>query len=130
MDSHEAIVSRFADSYPIGTVLATPDEARPRRGLVGGTDICRAGTGLRPSRFSPRLRQATDLAVAQALVDEDEKCAGRRHAADLGAPTVAHVAVVTSDGSLGPLVVHGLGGSPAHQARALFGDVAPVHRDV
>jgi hypothetical protein len=36
--------------------------------LCGNHDTKRARTGLRPSRFSPRLRQATDLAVAQAVV--------------------------------------------------------------
>src|ERR1039458_2348878 len=52
----------------------------------GSHDNWRARTGLRPSRFSPRLSQATDLAVAQAVVDEDEKFAGCRHSPDLGAP--------------------------------------------
>ena len=45
--------------------------------LSGNHDTWRARAGLRPFRFSPRLRQATDLAVAQAVVDEDEKFAGR-----------------------------------------------------
>ena len=43
--------------------------------LCGDHDSRRARTGLRPSRFSPGLGQATDLAVAQAVVDEDEKFA-------------------------------------------------------
>ena len=98
--------------------------------LCGNHDYRRARTGLRPSRFSPRLRQATDLAVAQAVVDEDEKFARRRHAADLGAPAIAHVAVVASDGRIGALAGHRLDGGPAHETRALLGDVAPVDRDV
>ena len=86
--------------------------------LSGNHDTRRARTGLRPSRFSPRLRQATDLAVAQAVVDEDEKFARRRHAADLGAPAVTHIVVVASDGRIGSLVRHGLDGGLAHQTRA------------
>lgn len=95
--------------------------------LCGNHDTKRARTGLRPSRFSPRLRQATDLAVAQAVVDEDEKFAGRGHAADLSAPAFAHVAVVASDGRVGALSDHALDGGPAHEAGPLLGDVAPVH---
>jgi hypothetical protein len=49
----------------------------------------RARTGLRPFRVSPRLGQATDLAVTQAVVDEDEKLAGGRHPSDLFAPALA-----------------------------------------
>ena len=98
--------------------------------LCGNHDYWRARTGLRPSRFSPRLRQATDLAVAQAVVDEDEKFAGRGHAADLSAPAFAHVAVVASDGRVGALSDYALDGGPAHEAGPLLGDVAPVHRDV
>ena len=85
--------------------------------LCGDHDTRRARTGLRPSRFSPRLRQATDLAVAQAVVDEDEKFARRRHAADLGAPALPDVAVVASDGRVGALSDHALGVSPAQLQR-------------
>ena len=88
--------------------------------LCGDHDSRRARTGLRPSRYSPRLGQATDLAVAQAVVDEDEKFPRRGHAADLGAPAIADVAVVASDGRIGALVRHGLDGGPAHEAGALL----------
>ena len=88
--------------------------------LCGNHDTWRARTGLRPLRFSPRLRQATDLTVAQAVVDEDEKFARRRHAADLIAPAFSHVAVVTSDGRIGALSGCSLDGGPAHEARTLL----------
>jgi hypothetical protein len=39
----------------------------------GDHELGRARTGLRPFRVSPRLGQATDLAVTQAVVGEDEK---------------------------------------------------------
>ena len=62
--------------------------------LCGDHGNRRARTGLRPSRFSPRLSQATDLTVAQAVVDEDEKFAGGRHPGDLLAPALSHPVVV------------------------------------
>jgi hypothetical protein len=92
----------------------------------GSHDNWRARTGLRPSRFSPRPSQATDLAVAQAVVDEDEKFARRRHSPDLSAPAFANAVVVASDGRIGALSGHSLDGGPAHEARALLGDVAPA----
>jgi len=107
---------------PMGSINASVSP------LCGDHDSGRARTGLRPSRLSPCLCQATDLTVTQRVVDEDEKFACRRHAADLGAPRFAHAAVVASDGRIGALVGHGLDGCPAHEARALFGDVAPVDR--
>jgi hypothetical protein len=98
--------------------------------LCGDHHSGRARSELRPSRFSPRLSHATDLTVAQAVVDENEKFARRRHAADLSAPTFAHLGVMASDGRLGALVGHRLEGGPTHGARAFFGDVAPADRDV
>ena len=82
----------------------------------GGHELGRARTGLRPSRFSSRLGQAADLAVAKAVVDEDEKFAGRSDAPDLGAAALADVAVVRRDGRVASLVRHRLDGGPAHKA--------------
>jgi len=83
--------------------------------LCGGHASKRARSGLRPSRFSPRLCEATDLAVAQAVVDEDEKFAGRCDTPDVGAPSLAHVVVVAPDGRIAVLTDHRLDGGPAHQ---------------
>jgi hypothetical protein len=90
----------------------------------GGHELERARTGLRPSRLSPRLGQAADLAVAQAVVDEDEKFARRSDAPDLLAAPLTDAEVVRTDGRIASLARHGLDGCPAHEARALLGDVA------
>ena len=80
-------------------------------------------------RASRRLlvSETADLAVAQAVIDERENSSGDRHvglglaaAPGDGFELVAQrrSAVVTSDR---------LDGGPAHEARPLFGDLAPVH---
>ncbi len=79
-------------------------------------EIQRARTGLRPFRVSPRLGQATDLAVTQAVVDEDEKFAGGRYPSDLLAAALTHSLVVGPDGRISPLAGHRLDGGPPHQA--------------
>ncbi len=83
--------------------------------LSGDLANSRARTGLRPIRVSSRRGQATDLAVAQAVVDEDEKFARGGHPADAFAPALAHVLVVAADGRIPALAGHRLDGGPAHE---------------
>ena len=78
----------------------------------GDHEQCRARTGLRPFRVSSRLGQATDLAVTQAVVDEDEKFAGGRHPSDLLSTALAHPLVVSANRCGAPLAGHRLDGGP------------------
>ena len=90
----------------------------------GDHEQCRARTGLRPFRVSSRLGQATDLAVTQAVVDEDEKFAGGRHPSDLLSTALAHPLVVSVNRCGAPLAGHRLDGGPAHESGSLLGDVS------
>jgi hypothetical protein len=93
------------------------NQARGRAASRGGDhDKWRARAGLRPFRVSPRLGQATDLPVAQAVVDEGEKLAGRRHPADVRAASLADAAMVGGDGSGPALADDAFDRCPAHQA--------------
>jgi hypothetical protein len=82
----------------------------------GDHDQGRARTGLRPFRVSPRLGEAADLAVAQAVVDEGEKSAGGCHPPDLVAPPLTDASVVGPDHGVAVLAGDSLDGSPAHEA--------------
>ena len=73
---------------------------------------------------SPRLGQATDVTVTEAVVDEDEKLAGGRYPPDLGSPAPTHLRMVTPNRGVISLAGDGLDGRPAHEPTALFGDVA------
>lgn len=81
----------------------------------GDHDGSRARVGLRPSRCSPRFRQATDLAVAQAMENEGEELARSSHAPDLGAATLADAAVVPANHRVAVLAGDGLDGGPTHE---------------
>ena len=60
----------------------------------GDLEASRARSGLRPFRVSSCLGQATDLAVTQAVVDEDEKLARRRYSTDPVPPAFGDSVVV------------------------------------
>ncbi len=81
---------------------------------------------LRPLPSPLGWSQAADLSVAQAPVDEGEKLAGRGHDTDLAATALGDAVVVNLELGAAPLPLDSLDGSPAHQAAALFGDVAPL----
>jgi len=121
-------VHLFAATRRHGVVRPQPGGLNQSGGHadVRGPGNSRARNGLRPFRFSLRLGQATDLAVTQAVVDEDEKFAGGRHPSDLLAPALAHPVVVGPDRRVGALAGHRLDGRPAHETRALLGDMAPA----
>ena len=94
---------------PLGSISGTTSPQ------CGGHEIHRARKGLRPARVSPRLGQATDLPVAQAVVDEREKFAGGRHPSDLLSPTLTHLMVVAADRGGAPLAGDRLDGGPADE---------------
>lgn len=94
---------------PLGSISGTTSPQ------YGGHEIHRARKGLRPARVSPRLGQATDLPVAQAVVDEREKFAGGRHPSDLLSPTLTHLMVVAADRGGAPLAGDRLDGGPADE---------------
>src|SRR5271169_1820241 len=88
-----------------------------------------ASAHLAGCRASRRLlvNEAADLAVAQAVVDERENSAGDR---DVGLGLAAALGDRLELGPEGLSAVvagHRLDGGPTHQARALLGDLAPVH---
>ena len=71
-------------------------------------------------RVSSRLGQATDVSVAQAVVDEGEKLACRGDPADGTASVLGDTVMERGDGGGATLAAHGLDRRPAHQPRALF----------
>src|ERR1022692_1085167 len=73
---------------------------------------------------STRLGQAADLAVAQAVVDEDEKFASGRHPPDLLSTALAHPLMVSANRCGGALAGNRLDGSPPDESRSLLGDVS------
>ena len=109
---------------PMGSI------SRSVSSLRGDHDSRRARTGL---RSVPALTPSAPGNGSRRRAGRSRrgwKFARRCHAADLGARALAHVAVVATDGRIGALLGHGLDGGPAHEARALLGDVAPADRDV
>src|ERR1700694_5492654 len=74
--------------------------------------------------------EATDLAVAQAVIDQGEKLAGPRPPGALVAPTGRDLSVVIFDLGCSLGVGDRLDRGPAHQSRSLLGDVAPLDLDV
>ena len=86
----------------------------------GGHDTKRARTGLR--RWVSLLLdgQAADSSVPEAVVDEGEKLAGRRHPADILAPPIGDAVLVGPDRCRAPLARRGLDRGPADQAAALL----------
>ena len=81
-------------------------------------------------RVSSRLGQATDVSVAQAVVDEGEKLACRGDPADGTASVLGDTVMERGDGGGATLAAHGLDRRPAHQPRALFGDMPAMHMGV
>ena len=102
-----------------GVVRPQPAGLNQSHGLAarecGDLEASRARSGLRPFRVSPRLGQATDLAVTQAVVDEDEKFARRRHPTDPVAPALGDSVAVDLNRGGAALASHRLDGGPAHQ---------------
>lgn len=104
---------------PHGVVRPQPAGLNQSHGLAAreceDLEASRARSGLRPFRVSSRLGQATDLAVTQAVVDEDEKFAGCRHPTDAVPPAFGHSVVVDLDWGGAALASHRLDGGPADQ---------------
>ena len=66
------------------------------------------------------------MPVAQPVVDEGEKLAGRGDPADGPASALRDPVMVRGDGGGAPLAAHGLDRRPAHQPRTLFGDMTAL----
>jgi hypothetical protein len=67
-------------------------------------------------RDSPCLGEATDVSVAQAVVDEGEEFAGARDAADaVVASAVSDPVIVHGDRGCAALTADGFDRCPAHQ---------------
>ena len=94
--------------------------------VCGGHDSCELASGC-AGGVSPRLGQAADLAVAQAVVDEGEKLAGAGDSADRLAPAVSDAMAQGGDWCGAVLAADSFDRSPAHQPGALLGDVTPRH---
>src|SRR5205807_10335357 len=84
------------------------------------------------SEHSRRLAvaQTTDLAVAQAVVDEREHLARHRHARLLLPPPIVDATEVLVQPVPAVVAGDGLQRRPAHQARAHLGDPTPHHLGV
>ena len=85
----------------------------------GGHEKVRLASGC-AGRVSSRLGQATDVSVAQAVVDEGPKLACRGDPADGTASVLGDTVMERGDGGGATLAAHGLDRRPAHQPRALF----------
>jgi len=80
--------------------------------------------------LSTRLGQATDLSVAQPVVDESEKFTGGGHSADAVASPLCDTAAMGRYQARAAPAAHRLHRHPADQAAALFGDMPPMHGGV
>jgi hypothetical protein len=70
--------------------------------------------------------EATDFAVAQAVVDEGEDSAGGGDPADVAAATLGDPPVVGLNLAAAVILGHRLDGRPPHMPGTLFADPEPV----
>ncbi len=115
--------------------IAEPDQAGTFTSSAspepGATSFAVLAPWLRPGPCSSGLLgQATDLAVTEAVVDEAEQLPCRRHPGGHRPPALLYAPVYAPErrADRSPPVVAGdcCYGGPAHERRALLGDVAPV----
>jgi hypothetical protein len=85
---------------------------------VGLTSFAELAPWLCPNPSRP-LGQAPDVAVAQAVVDEQEKLAGRGDAADVAAPPAGDPLVGGRDGVAAVVAGDGFDGSSVGSAAAV-----------